>query len=69
MMEAVLARGRAAAAAARERAISDVAARAADALPGVTVDAGDEGLVLSGRGLARRLLHDGALRWIGSLMR
>jgi hypothetical protein len=45
------------------------AARIAAALPGVEVEAGDDRVVLSGRGLARRLSRDPVLRWLGSLWR
>ena len=69
MMEAVLARGEAIAAEAREAAIARVAAAAGEALPGVTATPEAGGVALSGRGLARRALDEPALRWIGSLVR
>jgi hypothetical protein len=69
MMEAVLARGEAIAAEAREAAIARVAAAAAEALPGVTATPEADGVALRGRNLARRVFDEPALRWIGSLVR
>ena len=69
MMERLEARGRdggeRAAAVAAERLA--VAARAA--LPGVAVEVAPEGVTISGRGLARRVLRDPALRWLGGLLK
>lgn len=69
MMERIEARGIAraetAAAAARER----LAGRVGDALQGVTAEIDGDGVVLTGRGLAARLMREPALRWIGSLAR
>lgn len=52
-----------------ERAANAAAERLADearaALPGVAVTAEDGRVVLAGRGLARRMLLDPALRWPG----
>jgi hypothetical protein len=69
MMAALEARGAAIAAEAQQRAIATLAERAQAELAGVSVEAEADGLVLSGRGLARRLVDEPALRWIGSLMR
>ena len=63
-MEALEARGRAAAEAAVARAVARVAEAAAD-LPGVRVAVEADAVVLSGRGLARVA----GLRWIGGLLR
>lgn len=55
------------------RAVPRATARVADAigatLPGVTAEPVAGGVVLTGRGLTRRLADDGGLRWIGSLLR
>jgi hypothetical protein len=50
-----------------ERAKRRIAGRV-DA-PGVQVRVTEAGVELSGRGLARRLLTDGRLRWLGGLVR
>lgn len=63
------ARGVAIAAEARQRAIVALAERVAAEVPGVAVEPQEDGVVLSGRGLARRLIDEPVLRWIGSLMR
>lgn len=63
------ARGAAIAAEAQRRAIAALAERVAAEVPDVDVEAQEDGVVLSGRGLARRLIDEPVLRWIGSLMR
>jgi hypothetical protein len=58
------------AAEARARAVAVRLAGAAErALPGVSVRAEDDRVVLEGRGLARRALDEPALRWPGGLLR
>jgi hypothetical protein len=69
MMAALEVRGAAIAAEAQRRAIATLAERAEVQVPGVSVEAEADGVVLSGRGLARRLIDEPALRWIGSLWR
>lgn len=69
MMEAIEARGRAIAAEAQREAIARTAERAGEALPGVVVTPEADGVALAGRALARRMLDEPALRWIGSLVR
>jgi hypothetical protein len=69
MMAGLEARGAAIAAEARQRAIAALAERIEAELPGVAVAPREEGVVLSGRGLARRLIDEPVLRWIGSLVR
>lgn len=64
-----IARADALARAARTRAVARIAAAVGDALPGIEVTTEGGAVVLSGRGLARRLLADPRLRWIGSLGR
>lgn len=49
----------------RARVAAELAAR----FPALDVKESDEGVVIAGRGLARRLLHDVTLRSIGSLFR
>jgi hypothetical protein len=46
-----------------------VEALEADAPAGVRISAGDEGAVLSGRGLKRRFALDPALRWLAAGLR
>ena len=68
MFERLMARGVRRAEAQRVRRISWLAARAAeDVPPGVLVEAGEQGVILSGRGLLRRWLGDARLRAIGLL--
>lgn len=55
--------------AARDAAIARGVEEIGDALPDVVVSAVEEGIELKGRGLARRLIRDGRLRWIGRLLR
>lgn len=62
-MDALERRGAALAEAARARSVARLA-RDLDALPGVRAEAAPEGVVLRGRGLARRALTDARLRWI-----
>lgn len=57
------------AAAAERRGVAEATARIAAALPDVTVEADGNRIVLSGRGLARRLARDPVLRWPGGLWR
>ena len=56
-----------------QRAVADATVRlaaAADAaLLGLTVTAEGDRVVIAGRGLARRMLADPALRWLGGLLR
>jgi hypothetical protein len=56
-----------------DRAAAKAGMRLADALrgalPGVSVEAEPGRVVISGRGLRRRLLRDWALRWPGGLLR
>jgi len=68
-MEGLLARGQRLADAARDEAIGRVAAAAEEALPEITLARETDGVTLAGRGLARRLAEEPALRWIGSLVR
>jgi hypothetical protein len=68
MMERLQAR----ADAAGEAGVARVVARAAEGLaevPGVTVEARDGRVEVSGRGLRRRLAGEAALRWIGGWLR
>ncbi|WP_010545095.1 hypothetical protein [Sphingomonas elodea] len=55
------------------RAAGDTAARLAervrDGVPGISVSADGDRVILSGRGLWRRWLADPALRWLGGLLR
>jgi hypothetical protein len=44
-------------------------AAARETLPGVSVEAEPGRVVISGRGLARRMLRDPAFRWLGGLIR
>lgn len=69
MMEGLEARARIAGEQAVTRATARLAEAARDALPGVSVEADFGRVVISGRGLARRMLRDPALRWLGGLMR
>ena len=69
MMEALAARGAALGEARAAEVVETLAARVEDQIPGVSVIAGQGEVVLSGRGLARRMLVDPALRWIGGLLR
>lgn len=55
--------------AARRRAIDSAASRITDAVPEANVTVIDDGVVLAGRGLRRRLLGDGRLRWISEILR
>lgn len=50
---------------ARERAVARAAEAIRAAVPGVTVEAGPEGVVVTGR----RLRRDARLRWIAGLLR
>jgi len=68
-MSGLDARGDAIAARAVARATARLAAAAGAALPGLRVRAEEGRVVISGRGLARRLLADPALRWLGGLLR
>ena len=54
---------------AAEAAARRVAARLETALPELDVTARRDGVVLSGPGLAERLLRDARLRWIGGMLR
>lgn len=50
--------------------IDEMAGRMGAALPsGVTAEASGDGVVLSGRGLVRRLVLDPALRWLTENLR
>lgn len=64
MLSGIAARGRAIGEEARARAVARVAAALA-AVPGVRAEAGEDGVVVRGRGLRRRWLNDARLRWIG----
>lgn len=55
--------------AAAEAAIERLAAQLGEAVPGAEVRVEPGRVVLSGRGLARRMLRDPALRWPGGLLR
>ena len=69
MMEGFEARAAAIGARAAARAGERLADAAREALPGVSVAAEPGRVVISGRGLARRWLHDPAFRWLGGLLR
>jgi hypothetical protein len=69
MMEGFEAHAEAVGAAAVERAAVRLAEAARAALPGVSVEAEPERVVLSGHGLGRRWLRDPALRWLGGYLR
>lgn len=54
----------------RAQRIASLAERAAEDVPaGVNVEAGPDGVVLSGRGLRRRWLDDARLRGVGMLLK
>lgn len=55
--------------AALRRAIDEAANRIGAALPDVVVAASEDGVTLSGRGLLKRLVSDGRLRWISGLLK
>ncbi|MCF8708572.1 hypothetical protein [Rhizorhapis sp. SPR117] len=68
MFERLTARAERLAAVRREQVVAHLAERVADDLPpDVSVDVGEDGLVLSGRNLLRRMLHDARLRTVGFL--
>lgn len=69
MMEGFEARAATLGAARAERAAARLADAARETLPGVSVEADAGRVVISGRGLGRRLLRDPALRWLGGLIR
>lgn len=69
MMEGFEARAAAIGERAATRAAARLAEAAREALPGVTVDVEPGSVVISGRRLGRRWLHDPALRWLGGLIR
>jgi hypothetical protein len=69
MMEGLEARAETLGAAAAERAAARLVAAARETLPGVSVEAEPGRVVISGRGLARRMLRDPAFRWLGGLIR
>lgn len=54
--------------AAAEAAVARLAARLGEAVPGAEVTVEPGRVVLSGRGLARRMLAEPALRWPGGLI-
>lgn len=64
-----LARGAAIGERGKARAIARGVARLRDEFPGLEVSAEPDAIVLSGRGLLRRWLHDARLRAIGSLLK
>lgn len=66
-MTGIEARAEAAGARAAARAAERLAEAAAEALPGITAQAEGSRVVVSGRGLARRMLSEPALRWLGGL--
>ncbi|WP_404336195.1 hypothetical protein AB2M62_18525 [Sphingomonas sp. MMS12-HWE2-04] len=68
-MTGLEARGDAIAAQAVAAATERLADAAEAALPGLAVTAESDRVVIRGRGLARRLLADPALRWLGGLIR
>ena len=53
--------------------VADATGRIAEAVraevPGVSVEAGDGEVLLSARGLSRRMMTDARLRWIGGLLK
>lgn len=55
--------------AARDAAIARGVEEIGAVLPDVAVTAIEDGIELKGRGLARRLVTDPVLRWIGRLLR
>lgn len=70
MFERLMARAARQAAARRARAIARLAERAGEDMPpGIHVEAGEEGVVLSGPGLRWRWLNDARLRSIGLFLR
>lgn len=69
MLSALEARGRAIGADAQARTIGSTAARLREALPDVAVTTEEGAVLLSGRGLLRRLTEDARLRWIGGMLR
>lgn len=69
MLERVEQRAAASAKRAVERVRGRVVRRVADGLPDLTVAEEECGVVLTGRGLVRRLFSDARLRWIGALIR
>jgi len=69
MMDGLEARARIAGEQAVTRAASRLAEAAREALPGISVEADSARVVISGRGLARRMLRDPAFRWLGGLLR
>jgi hypothetical protein len=69
MMEGFEARAAAIGERAATRAAARLAEAAREALPGVSVEAEPGRVVISGRGLGRRLLRDPAFRWLGGLIR
>jgi hypothetical protein len=65
MFERLAAHGAALAEKAARRRLADLAEALRDEAPaGVRVEREDEAIVLTGRGLARRLALDPALRWL-----
>lgn len=69
MLSALEARGRAIGAEAQARAMASTAARLREALPDVAVTIEESAVLLSGRGLLRRLAEDARVRWIGGMLR
>ena len=69
MFEALARRAERAGEIAAERAAERLAARLNAGVPGVTAEAERGGVVLRGRGLARRELEDARLRWIGGWLK
>ena len=69
MFERMMAGARRVAEARRKARRDEAAARVAGAFAGVDVEAIDEGILLSGRGLRRRMALDGGLRTIGERLR
>ena len=69
MLERLEARARRYAEAGARARSAQLAERMREALPpGITVEAGEDGVAIAGRGLARRWLIEPALRWmIGGL--
>jgi hypothetical protein len=69
MRARLIARGEAIATRGQRRAVARVADAVGAAMPGVDVTPGEDGVTLAAPGLARRMLREPSLRWIGSLLR
>lgn len=69
MMERLLARGRLIADCAVDAERARIGARVDEEFPDIAAAATDEGIELTGPGLAARILDEPGLRWVGSLAR